>query len=131
MCVLRRGHPAMADQSVLSLDAYCALPHVLVAPTGHDFRGVVDRALAAQGRTRRVRVSVPSFFAAAELVRRSDDVATLPERLVRLYEGALLALAPPLPVPGFNIAAVWHERTHLDPPLAWLRAQLRVAVHSL
>ena len=130
VCALRRGHPIMVGRAALSLETYCALPHVLVAPTGHDFRGVVDRALAAQGHTRRVRVSVPSFFAAAELVRRSDDVATLPERLVRLYGDALLALAPPLPVPGFTIAAVWHERADRDPALTWVRAQLRAAIQS-
>ena len=130
VCAMRCGHPLVTDGAMLTLDAYCALSHVLAAPTGHDFRGVVDRALEGQGRARRVRVSVPSFFAAAELVRCSDDIATLPERLVRLYDGALLALATPLPVPGFTIAAVWHERADRDPALAWVRAKLRKAIES-
>ncbi len=128
VCAVRCGHPGITYGAALSLDTYCALPHVLVAPTGHDFRGVVDQALEAQGRVRRVRVSVPSFFAAAELVRRSDDIATLPERLVRMYAGSLQVHAPPTPVPGFTIAAVWHERTDQDPALAWVRSQLRAAV---
>ncbi len=106
VCAVRCGHPGVIDGVALALDTYCALPHVLVAPTGHDFRGAVDHVLKAQGRVRRVRLSVPSFFAAAELVRRSDDLATLPERLVRMYAGSLQALTPPLPVSCFTIATI-------------------------
>jgi DNA-binding transcriptional LysR family regulator len=119
ICVLRCGHPVL--EHGLDLDAYCALAHVLVSPTRGDFRGQVDRALEATGRSRHVRASVPSFFGALELVRRSDDVATVPARLASVLPDGLVALPPPLDVPTFTLALVWHERTQAEPGQAWLR----------
>jgi DNA-binding transcriptional LysR family regulator len=71
-----------------------------------------------------VRVSVPSFHLAADLVEQSDDVATLPSRLVMARARSLRAFKPPISLPGFSIAAIWHERTQNDPRLSWLRGEL-------
>ena len=125
VCVVRKGHPALAAGDVLDLDAYMRLSHVLVSPTRHDFKGQVDRALAKVGQSRHVRVTTPSFFAAVEIVRRSDDVATLPERVARRFERDLVVFAPPLAVPGFYLAIVWHERSQASPAHQWARDQLR------
>jgi hypothetical protein len=35
-----------------------------------------------------------------------------------------VVLRPPLALRGFNIAAVWHERTHHDPAHRWLRSAI-------
>lgn len=119
VCALRYGHPALDRQ--FDLDSYCELQHVLVAPTRYDFSGVADRELRKKGRTRRVRVSVPNFQLAAEIVARSNDVATLPVRYVKQHSPRLQSVAPPFSVPGFTVALIWHERTQRDPRLSWLR----------
>ncbi|MNR56229.1 HTH-type transcriptional regulator SyrM 1 [compost metagenome] len=50
-------------------------------------------------------------------------VAILPSRLVAGMAG-LVVSEPPLEVPGFTNAAVWHARTHNDPAHRWLRELL-------
>ena len=54
VCMLRRDHPAL--QAPLDLDAYCALPHLLVSTGGRD-TGFVDTVLEKIGRNRRVMLT--------------------------------------------------------------------------
>jgi DNA-binding transcriptional LysR family regulator len=122
VCVVRRGHPGVAER--LTLDDYCALDHVLVSPFGGTFTAPADDALAALGRTRHVRLSVPHFLLVAEILTRSDMIAVLPERLARGYGERLRVFELPFELAPFTIMAVWHERTHRDPALAWLRQSL-------
>lgn len=60
VCLMREDHPQASQP--LTLDRFCALEHVLVSWQGDSFRGVTDDALAALGRTRRVGLSVSSFW---------------------------------------------------------------------
>ncbi len=122
LCVLRAGHPA-ADR--LDLDAFVAWPHVLVAPRGQT-GGVVDTVLAAHGLSRRVAVLLPHFLVAPHIVAASDAIVTLAARVAhRLAEPLGLVLRPPpLALPGFEMAMVWHERTHRDPAARWVRERV-------
>ncbi|MEZ4237474.1 MAG: LysR family transcriptional regulator, partial [Myxococcota bacterium] len=79
-CYLRRAHPAL--ERPLDLDAYVALPHLLVSPTGAG-AGLVDRLLAGVGRQRRVALRVPTFAVAAQVAARTDLVLTAPDSLAR------------------------------------------------
>ena len=122
MCVARHDHPQVADR--LTLDLFCELDHVLVSPSGGAFVSPVDNALAALGRSRRVRLSVPHFLLVTEIIVRSDMLAVLPERLAGAYRDRLRVFEMPFDVPPFTIAKVWHERGHRDPALVWLRQAL-------
>ncbi len=122
VCVVRRDHPRVKER--LSIDEFCALEHLLVAPSGGAFSAQTDDALAAIGRSRQVRLSVPHFLLAPEIVVRSDMIAMLPERLARGYRDRLQLFEPPLEMRPFAIVEVWHERTHRDPALSWLRQAL-------
>jgi DNA-binding transcriptional LysR family regulator len=51
----------------------------------------------------------------------------LPERLVR-DNSALRVVEPPLDVPGYEIAMLWHERSHRDPAHQWLRETIANSV---
>lgn len=120
-CVLRADHPAVAGGS-LSLTDYAALPHLLVAPRGRP-GGVVDRALAARGLTRRVSVQVQTFGVAGEIIAATSLVATLPLPVALAHAAhlPLCVVPPPLPIPSFRLVLVWHERAHHDPGHTWLR----------
>jgi DNA-binding transcriptional LysR family regulator len=122
VCVVRKGHPRVGER--LTLDQYCALDHVLVSPSGGAFSAPADDALAAIGRTRHVRLSVPHFLLVPEILRRSDMIAVLPERLARGYQSRLAVMELPIDMAPFTIAAVWHERSHRGPAQAWLREAL-------
>ena len=119
ICVLRTGHPD-ADCKRISMERFCALDHALVSLEGDPFQGVTDRKLAELGHSRHVAVSLPSFLALLELLRNSELISLLPEKLLENSEG-LTRVEPPLAVPGFTKVAAWHERTHRDPGQAWVR----------
>lgn len=117
----RRDHPRLKRRP--SLTQFCKLDHVLVSPVGSGFVGVTDEALAQVGLTRRVVLSVPRFQSVLAVLTSTDLVAMLPERLV-LGNPALRLYEPPMAVPGYEMAMLWHERSHRDPAHQWLREQL-------
>lgn len=121
VCVVREGHPVVKKR--LSLDAFCALPHALVSPRGEG-GGVVDEALAKLGKKRRVAILLPHFLVAPHVVRATDVVLTLAERVARSLAAplGLVRVPPPLEVPGFGMVMAWHEQNHGDAAHAWLRA---------
>ena len=121
--IARRRHPGVKGK--LTLDDFVTLEHVVVSPRGGGLSGPVDTALGKLGRKRRIAVSTASFLFVPELVARSDLIATVPERLVRERAERLQVLEPPLPVEGFAIGLVWHERTHRHPAHRWVRERMR------
>jgi DNA-binding transcriptional LysR family regulator len=56
-----------------------------------------------------------------EALATSDLVAVVPERLVKK---AALQVVHPVPLPGFDMLMLWHERLHRDPAHQWLRQHL-------
>lgn len=122
VCALREDHPSIA-KGRLSLDRFCAIDHALVSYAGDSFSGVTDDALAKLRRRRRVVLSIASFLVLPDILRASDLVAVVPQRLVR-GEVGLALVAPPLDIPGFTKVAAWHERTHRDAGHRWVRRLL-------
>lgn len=118
--VVRRGHPLCAG--AVSLEAYADSPHLLVSPR-RESGSIVARALAEAGYTRRLAVEVPYFSLVPELLRGSDLVATVPERIATLYarDHDVEVLAPPLALPGIEIVMAWHPTFAADPAQIWLR----------
>lgn len=121
----RAGHPRLRRRP--SLAQFCTLEHVIVSPDGGGFSGVTDAALHAHGLQRRVVLSVPHFQFVVAALQRSDLVAMLPERLARDQPG-LRVCAPPLELPGYDMAMLWHERVHRDPAHRWLREHLLASI---
>lgn len=114
----RVGHPRLQRRP--SLAQFGKLEHVMVSPDGGGFHGVTDSALGELGLTRRVVLSVPHFLFVLSALASTDLVAMLPSRLVR-DNPALKVVEPPLEVPGYEMAMLWHERCHRDPAHQWLR----------
>jgi DNA-binding transcriptional LysR family regulator len=118
VCLSRQDHPAIGRR--LTLDAYVAVPHILVSPGGRP-GSIVDKALSKLGRRRRVAVNVPHFLAALPIVRQSDVVITIGSRLAFASREGLRIHKPPLDLPGFSVSLFWHEREHADPAHVWFR----------
>ncbi|MBT9559451.1 MAG: LysR family transcriptional regulator [Myxococcales bacterium] len=121
VCVMRPGHP-LAD-GPLTLDAYVAARHAMVAPGG-TAGGVVDDALAALGLERRVVLRVAHFLVAPTVVASTDLVLTLPRRVAQTMsrDVPLLIRDAPLPLESFTMSLIWSERDATDPAHAWLRS---------
>jgi DNA-binding transcriptional LysR family regulator len=110
---------------VMPIDRFMAARHIIVSPRAEGFAGPTDDALASLGLTRQVAFAVSSFVFLIEAVSRSDLVALAPERLVARYSDRVDTFEPPIPVAGFKIAVVWHDRTHAHPARVWFRDQIK------
>jgi DNA-binding transcriptional LysR family regulator len=127
--VARKRHPALKRK--LTVDTLCQLEYVIVSPEGGGFRGITDTILESRGRKRRVVLSVPHFLFVPEVVARTDLVAMLPSRLVKDRSDHLQVVVPPLPIPSYEMAMIWHERSHLDPAHLWLREHVSRALRAV
>lgn len=124
----RQGHPALAE--ALTLERFLALEHVVVSLQGGSFVTPVDEALAASGQRRNVVLSASSFLFVPQLVRQSDLVAIVPQRLVQDRQEGLRLLPCPLPVEGFSVGMVWHERSQTHSGHRWIREQVGYVADS-
>lgn len=124
VCLAREDHPALSQG--LTLDAYAALPHLLVT-LRDDARGAVDEALARIGRQRRVLATLTRFLAVPAILRQTDAIATVPARLAVGVVGCARH-EPPLPIPGWTEQLIWRSGSERDPMLAWAIGLLRRAV---
>jgi DNA-binding transcriptional LysR family regulator len=122
---MRKGHPLGRTPSLTS---YCAAEHVLVSRTADAF-GHVDRTLAAQGLTRRVVLTVPSFLLALDAIAASDIVGALPESVLRAHAKRLKLTVGKLPVklPHDTVRAVAPRVALADAGLEWFVAMLEKA----
>jgi len=134
-CLMRHDHPALraarGKPRALSLDAYAALPHVMVSPTGEG-PGVMEEALARHERTRRIALRVPHFASALAIVAKSDLVLTAPSSLARLAKDdvAVVALPRELQLAPHAVQMIWHERFTKDPAHEWLRDRVASAARA-
>tara|TARA_R110001599_G_scaffold353465_1_gene593112 strand:+ start:25895 stop:26800 length:906 start_codon:yes stop_codon:yes gene_type:complete len=123
---MRKQHPLSGKK--LSMKAFLQMDHAIVSPTTGQFRGPTDDALKKLGLSRKVSLSVSSFFTLIELISSSDYLALIPERLSAKFLDRLCITEPPLQVAGFEAISVWNNATHLDSTRRWVRAELlRVA----
>jgi DNA-binding transcriptional LysR family regulator len=120
VCLMRRGH--RLDKKRITLAEYASAEHLLVvsAGTGH---GKVDDLLLRSGIERTVRLTVPHYVSVGHILRGSDLVTTVPEKLAdRLLEPFGLAkVAHPAKLPDVAINAFWHAKYHRSPANRWLR----------
>lgn len=123
VCLVREGHPAATKRWTLA--QFAALDHAFLAPRGRP-GGAVDDVLAAHGLTRRIAVALPHFLVAPFVVANTDLVLTVPARIARTFAGflPLRTVEPPVDIPGFSMALMWHERQHHDPAHEWFRNEL-------
>jgi DNA-binding transcriptional LysR family regulator len=120
VCLYRKGHPL--DRKRISLADFTAAEHLVIvaAGTGH---GKVDELLRKAGIDRNVRLTVPHFVSVGHILRRSNLVATVTERLAdSLVEPFDLTQRPhPVELPQAAINVFWHAKVHRSPIHQWLR----------
>jgi DNA-binding transcriptional LysR family regulator len=115
----RRNHGRL--RRGLTVEEFAKLEHVVVSLRGGEFATPVDKALAMLGHKRNVVLSAASFLSVPEIVSKSNFVALVPERLVANRTDKLKVVDCPLPVEGFAIGMVWHERSHGHGGHRWMR----------
>jgi DNA-binding transcriptional LysR family regulator len=118
--IVARDNPAA--RRAMSLKSFLSLSHVLVSPEG-DRHGIVDQALAQQGKVRKLGLTLPQMFAVPVVIARTHMTATVMKRFAFSSEAAgdLVLFPPPLALPEISFHLTWHRRTDASLPQAWLR----------
>jgi DNA-binding transcriptional LysR family regulator len=124
--IARRDHPRANGN--LSREQFIREQHALVtmAGTGHE-HSAAERLLEVAIPAQNFICRVPTFAAAAHIVKHSDALATLPQKLARglAADLDLQVLATPMHLPQLKLGQYWHERYHRDPANRWLRTVIR------
>jgi len=122
---MRRKHPAARR---FDLDTWLAYPHILVSGRG-DRHGALDDVLAAQGRSRRVGLVMPSFLMVPPTLGSSDMIALLPRHcLPPDHEKTLAVFEPPVSVEGFPLHLAWHRRRDQDQAVQHIAQLIRACL---
>jgi DNA-binding transcriptional LysR family regulator len=125
---MRAGHPFADDPT---LERYCEMQHLVVSLSG-DPHGFVDEALAKQGYSRRIALTVPNFMFALAAISETDLISALPRRFVAMHaiRFAVVAVDTPLQLPRFRLNAVAPKVAMMDIGLAWLFGVLGITLLS-
>jgi len=116
---------ADASDRPLTLDEYCARPHVLVSHTAN-VSGFADEWLAEIGRKRHVVLSVPQYSALPALLAGTDLIASLPDYTAEAMtlSGNLFCEPYPFETPTLDLSMVWLSHVDTDPAERWVRSRL-------
>jgi DNA-binding transcriptional LysR family regulator len=148
---MRADHPA-ARAKELSLKSLADAPHVILASAREeqavdgqvsggglkrrviwDDGGALDVALAREGLSRTIGLTVQDAQSALAVVRETDMVALTPRRMAAAFAQTygLVFFEPPYPSPPIAIEALWRRDLTESRPLEWLKACLRSAAAEL
>nr|WP_240545282.1 LysR family transcriptional regulator [Sinorhizobium fredii] len=126
-CLLRNGHPALEQESII--DTFSALRHAAIASDTKDGFGRVHDDLVKLDLQDPDPVLVSNVLTAGLAIVSTDLVLVVPRR-VATRNAALLPLVivdPPVELPPYEVALIWHERCHRDPDHRWLRQEIAAA----
>jgi len=118
-----RSHHPLASSGV-TLSEYLSAQHVIVSRSGQD-ADAVERPFLPDGLTRRVASAVSGFANALALARRSDLIATVPERHTTLLREEMFSFPLPVPTMEFTVSMLWHPRMDADAGHRWFRSCVR------
>lgn len=127
--VCRSGHPLL-EEGDISVARWAACGHVMTSRTG-EAENPIDAALDTPDAKRKVLMVVPSYTSAMQLARHSDMLAVVPHSCLGntflpafATTNGLQAFELPVPIPAFNISAIWHPRLDHDPAHRWFRGEV-------
>jgi DNA-binding transcriptional LysR family regulator len=135
VAVAAAGHEALnalQPGDAIPAKLFCELPHALCSIDGAVATSV-DAALAADGLSRRVALTLPHFHAVALAVGQSRLIGSLPMHFAKTAADwyGLVLYRLPVPVPTMRLSLYWHRRYDDDPAHAWLREQITAILGKL
>jgi LysR family transcriptional activator of mexEF-oprN operon len=110
----------VGHEGPVGYDEFLALPHVMISFDGT--RGIVDDTLESMGEQRHRLASTSHFAMAPFLLKRAASIATMPTHVARVFarEFGLAVCVPPIELPAFEVAVVWHQVRDSDPRIKWM-----------
>lgn len=120
--VVRMKHPLSRGRMTAS--RFAGGRHVLVSRLRLD-GGPIDDAMIPMGLKRQNVVIVGGFAAALALARKSDLIASVPEKHTGNLRTGMVTFPLPISLPEITVSLLWHPRLEADPAHRWLRACVR------
>lgn len=110
------------EYTPLSLAQFADIEQALVSPDG-SLMTQVDKKLAEHGLKRKVTVASRNFLTVRSLLKNRRLIAIVPEKmaLAEGFDDQLIAIQPPVMVPDFDIAMLWHTSRSNEDKNIWLR----------
>lgn len=127
--LVRKNHPLeiLAKNHRLTLDECLDWKYILIRAQPESGLKPLEIGLPEAWQNRMITVKTPYFFSAAQMVKNSDLVFTCSRTLAQEVSNdedfAILEL-PVECMHGFTPRLIWHERSHTDPALQWLRSMI-------
>ena len=117
--VMSNSHPL---RNSLSLTDYAAAKHIVVTLNSAGPE-LLDKPLQQLNIHRNIALKCQHFFAACQVVAKTDWLTAVPASFARDMVKVLPVCAAPLPflVPPIPLRLYWHELQHNDPGNRWLR----------
>jgi DNA-binding transcriptional LysR family regulator len=113
----------------LTLEEYLRWPHAghRMGRSGNSIEVAIDDVLEKMGLERTIGVWLPSAISLPAVAAQTDFLATVPQRVARVFAPMLdlKTFAPPLPLDDIQISMYWHDRMHKNPAHQWLRELAR------
>lgn len=114
----------------LSLDDYVQLPHLLVSFSGRS--GIVDTALNAAKRQRRIYAALTHFSAVPAFLTGTRAVVTLPihaaSALARMSK--LTTCPVPLDLGRYPVQLLSRRDSESDPAITWIKHKIKTAAST-
>lgn len=120
VCLMRNNHHLTTAS--LTLTNFTNAEHLSVVSL-NELSFYVDKALKSHGYTRQIKLTIPTFIQAENILLYSDHILTCPRRMAKqLAKDSQLAIVElPMQVQNFSYFQFWHKRYNKDPARIWLK----------
>jgi LysR family nod box-dependent transcriptional activator len=131
VCVVWQGNSLVGDS--LTLEQYMEMGHVSVGFGRSRHMSIEEWFMNQYGFNRRLEVITNDFNTLPQLVVGTQRIATMHQRLARLYAEylPLRILPPPVKIPVMCEFMLWHRSVDGDPMHRWLRERISEFIQHL
>ncbi|MGG5870827.1 LysR family transcriptional regulator [Pseudomonas peli] len=131
VCVVWNGNTLVGEN--LTLEQYMDMGHVSVGFGRSRHMSIEDWFMNQYGFNRRLEVITNDFNTLPQLIVGTQRIATMHQRLARLYAAHLpLRILPtPVKVPVMRECMLWHRTMDRDPMHRWLRERISEFINDL
>ena len=131
VCVVWQGNTQVG--ATLTLEQYMEMGHVSVGFGRSRHMSIEEWFMNQYGFNRRLEVITNDFNTLPQLVVGTQRIATMHQRLARLYADhlPLRILPPPVKIPVMREVMLWHRSVEGDPMHRWLRERISEFIQHL
>jgi len=131
VCAVWQGNTQVGDS--LTLEQYMEMGHVSVGFGRSRHMSIEEWFMNQYGFNRRLEVITNDFNTLPQLVVGTQRIATMHQRLARLYAEylPLRILQPPVKIPVMREYMLWHRSVDGDPMHRWLRERISEFIQHL